>query len=299
MSGKKLKIKSYNLKNLRTPSTFALFGKHGTGKTSIEKWILYYLKNQTRLGLVISETAEKSGDFDNIIPNTLIWGSYNSEKIAKLIKNQKTLRYFKETIKHKKYVNKEIRAVVVMDDILGDPTWAKDKGIKEMFFNGRHLRISLIMGIQEVMGLKKRFRGDLDYTIITKLTTEQAKEDVYKYYWNSSFGDKKDCINIINECTKGYNALIIDQKKVATASSIRDCVYYLKLPDPEKFLPKFRIGSKIIWYLHSKAYNKHWERDEIFSDRRSRYKKYNPSSNSGSKSKSNRKKDERRRIKLV
>jgi hypothetical protein len=269
-----LSIKQYDLEKLKTPSTMAIFGKHGTGKSTFIKWVLYYIKDKIRLPIVVSESADSSGDFEGKVPDTLIFNEYIPSKFEIFIKEQKKLNYLKHKLKHKKYIDKKIGSVVVMDDILGDSKWDKDKNLSIMFFNGRHLKTTLILGIQQVMGLKKKFRGDLDYTVITKLTTEQGKEDVYKYYWNSSFGTKKDCINIINKCTKGHRVLIIDQKKVATSNSIGECVFYLDVPHPDK-IPRFKIGSKSIWYLHYKKYNSNWEKDEIWPSK-SKYKKYKP-----------------------
>lgn len=292
-----ISLREYDLRNIKAPSTIVIFGKHGTGKTTFVKWVMYFQKHRIRLPLVISESADSSGDFDGIVPDTLLWNSYDPEKMTELIKSQKKLRILKEKMQHPDWVNKEIRAFVVMDDILGDTKWANDSNLKLMFFNGRHSKISLVMGIQEVMALKKKFRGDIDYTVITSLTTEQAKEDVYKYYWNDAFGNKRDCINIINACTKGHKVLIIDQKKVATAMSAKECVFYYNVPHPAK-LPKFRIGSKRIWHLHKKVYDSKWEMREAWgsSKKNSQYKKYEkPSSRKNTLPK----KKEEKRIVLV
>ena len=44
--GRDLEIKEFDLREIQRNSTITIFGKHGTGKTSLLLWILYYIKDE-------------------------------------------------------------------------------------------------------------------------------------------------------------------------------------------------------------------------------------------------------------
>jgi energy-coupling factor transporter ATP-binding protein EcfA2 len=258
--------KNYFIKNLKpktqikTNTTIVISSRRGSGKTTIVKWILYYLHPEIRIGTLISNTSYMKGDFNNIIPPLFIFKEYNEKMVKKFIINQS--KYWREK---KKVDGIKKKAVLIMDDVLSQSKkWRNDKNLTEIFLEGRHSGITNILSIQDLIGCPSSLRGNIDYLIIPKEIRKSRKKIIFDEFWNG-YTDYSTFEKILLKCTDGYSSLFIDIKGSAQPyAKMEDVIFRWKPKDPN-FLPSFKIGGEKLWELTDRVYKKNkikeWEEE--------------------------------------
>lgn len=252
MSGRK--IKRFHLRDIKLKTTIAAIGTRGSGKTNIIKYILYYKSHLIRIPAIVGGTEDVTGDFKNIVPDLFIYEDYIPEKIAYLIKDQGLLiskinaGTVSDKVKHD--------SILIMDDIVGTSTaWKKDKGFKKMFFAGRHIGITNIVSVQSPKHIPSDYRDNINYLIITNISTDSRKKFLYDHYWNSRFGDYAMFESIYNSIMKvKHNFMLIDNMAGSSTDDISKYVYWGRTHHPRN-LKSRRVGLKLLWDLNDKYFN--------------------------------------------
>ena len=89
-----------------------------------------------------------------------------------------------------------------MDDCLSDKgTWANDKPIKQVMFDGRHYKLIFILTMQFPLGIKPELRSNFDYII---LLADDFISNIKKMYKNKDV--KKQKVKKIAENIKKIKA---------------------------------------------------------------------------------------------
>lgn len=255
------KIKRYSLRNLRPYSTIVLIGGRGMGKTTIIKTIMYYNYKKIRTCMLVSATAESNGDFNGIVPNVLIYENYDSSKMKTLISDQHiTKKKIKKGICPS---NIKSHSYVLFDDIIGtDPTWKKDKEFKQMMFAGRHARLTNIISIQHAKALPVDYRDNIDYMIITDISSKKRKQFFHEQYWDHKYGNYKTFEKYYNSIKSKhkYNFILIDKK--AAGKDISEYMFYGRAPSR---IPRKKVGLKAYWDIN-KFYNQDYLLESFTKD---------------------------------
>jgi hypothetical protein len=252
-------IKRFHLKDLKEYATTAIIGIRGSGKTVIIKYILYYNYKKIRIPVLISSTAQMEEDFKGVVPDIYTFENYDPDKINILIRDQWLLKkkiddgHVSSKVKKNSYL--------IMDDIVGtDPAWKKDMLFKRTFFAGRHYWLSNIISVQTPMQNPAEYRDNIDYIIVTAITTDKRKKFFYENFWNSRFGNFRDFCDIFDTImSEKYNFMLIDNKsaKRGDCDSVNKYVYWGKTHDPKNLISK-PVGLDFIWELNKKYYNEDW-----------------------------------------
>jgi len=252
---KKYILHEKHMKKFRLNSTFGCVGRRGSGKSTIIKCLMYYFSPYIRLPIIFSHTADKNGEYDKYVPSSLIYANYNKNIIALMIAAQTKLLLNKKRDKRKK-----IQGLIVFDDVVAQiKAWKNDPRVIEMFTEGRHTRITTILGVHDLKDLAPKIRNQFDYVILTQESRENRLNFFYNTYWPQEFvPDKKQFKKIVEEGTRGYRSLVIDIKRRGKpGAKFSNCVFYMKPPNPKK-LPNFKVGNKIYWKIHKLLYNPNW-----------------------------------------
>lgn len=247
-----IKFKRKYLRNIEPNSFITIIGKRGTGKTTILNNYCYENYKRIRLPVLISATADIKKDFYGIIPELFIHNEYNPDIIKYFLKDQMEVTEKIEKGECSKNIKK--LGLFIMDDILGtEPCWKKDQSFQSIVFNGRNFNITNIISVQNPLAIPPNFRGNVDYVILSPITTEKGKKYIFDYIWDQSFGDYDHFKSYLDIITKQkFHYMLLDNKH--TPSKIEDYVYYVKTT-PTHYLPKKRIGLKFLWDLNEKYYN--------------------------------------------
>lgn len=251
----KIKLHELHFKKLNINSTFGIVGRRGSGKSTVIKTIMYYISPYIRLPILFSHTADKNKEYDRYIPSSLIYSHYKPSLVAEMILDQEKRLTNKNRNKRKK-----IQALIAFDDVVAQiKLWKNDTKVIEMFTEGRHTKITTILGVHDIKDLVPKIRNQFDYVILTGEDRKTRRDFFFDTYWPQRFiADKKQFNDIVDEGTRGYRSLVINIRQLAKPNSkFSNCVFYIRPPNPKK-LPNFRIGNKYYWRYHKQNYDKNW-----------------------------------------
>lgn len=239
-----IQLKKFDMDSLKNFSSLIICGGRNKGKSTIIKDVMYHKRN-IPVGTVISPTEQSNQFFEKFIPKIFIHHEYQKEIIENLIKRQKRL---------KKRINKfheeiDERSYLILDDCMYDNSWKKDKCMREIMFNGRHLGLDLtIVSIQDPMGLPPSFRvNGGNYVFMVREPKLVNKKKLYDNYC-SMFPTFEIFCAVLDQCTENWGCLVIDN--TSTSGKLEDQVFWYKADLHDKF----QVGPNEIWQYSEENY---------------------------------------------
>ena len=225
--------------NNRGPPTIVIIGGRGTGKTYLVEDLMYYFR-RIPAGMIITGSEASSEAFSKFFPKSFIFDEIDTERIEKIVKNQRLLR--------KKKTDGDYSSLLLFDDCGFDKSMVKKKIIKGVFMNGRNWKILLIMTLQYAKDIPPDLRSNVDYVFILREPVTETRKKLWKEYAGiiPTFEAFQEAMNV---CTEDRGALVID--KTTTSNKIEDNVFWYRAKNPIK---KFRVGSKELWKFHEDNY---------------------------------------------
>lgn len=239
-----LQLKKFDLSQIEEGKNILLIAKRGSGKTSIILDLLYH-KRDIPIGTVICPTETSNGAYGKHIPSLFIHRDYSPQLIENVIKRQKKII---------KRMNKEIavygkssvdpRAFLVMDDMMYDDSWKKDKNIKYIFANGRHEKLTFILSLQYLKGIGPSFRGNADYIFILREPMVSNRKMIYETF-AGVFPTFECFCSVLDQTTDNYECMVIDN--TSKSNKLEDQVYWFKA----EMRDDFKIGCREFWLMHN------------------------------------------------
>ena len=248
-----LELKKFDMRNIsfkpneNKGPVVVLIGKRDTGKTFLVRDLLYY-QQEIPIGTVISGTEEGNGFYGKMVPKLFVHNEYNTAIIENILKRQRTvLKQIKKEMETYKRSTIDPRAFVIMDDCLYDNSWSRDKMMRLLFLNGRHLKIMLIITMQYPLGIPPTLRTNIDYVFILRENYIANRKRIYENY-AGMFPTFESFCQVMDQCTENYECLVINNN--VKSNKLQDQVFWYKADNHNDF----RLGSKEFWEL-SKGYN--------------------------------------------
>lgn len=247
-----LQLKKFDIRRIRHDKIAVLLGKRGTGKSWLAKDILYYHRD-IPVGTIISGTESANHFFSDFIPQIFIHDEYNPQIVSNFIKRQKKVKKKIE----KGETDLDPRAFLVFDDCLYDESWKRDKCIREIFMNGRHLDILYLLTMQHPLGIPPYLRTNIDFVFILRDNYISNRRRIYDHYAGMFKTFEMFC-SVMDKCTENYECLVIDN--TIQSNKIEDQIFWYKAEDHGFF----KIGPEEIWsYSEEKYVEDDEEVDEI------------------------------------
>lgn len=254
MGDRTLNLSAFSIRQCcKTLFNAVVIGKKNTGKSTLIQDILFYL---SRTGIpracVFSGTEESNGFYKQFIPGTFIFDDQDVENSLKaIVANQKKLTMQKRLGEVDK--NLDTRIVIVLDDIGYKKDILKSEIIRQIFMNGRHHNIILIVACQYCMDLTPDLRTNADYVYILKQNAGSAKKSLYDNFFGA-FEKPKDFRTVLDACTQNYQCLVLDNTIPTT--HIPDICFWYKA----RFGRRFRLGCPELWAFHNRWFVSETER---------------------------------------
>jgi hypothetical protein len=236
-------IKEFDMKSLKDHKIILVQGKRGSGKSFLIKDILYNKRDFERV-LAVSFTEPLNKFYQKFIPDSFIYSDFNSNKFNKILNYQK-----KDIILNG--IQPDNTLCILFDDCLSEEQWKKDKGIKEIFFNGRNMCTTFIADLQYIYYIHPGFRSNADYIFIFHDPDPVGKKKIYDTY-GGYFGDYKTFCLIYDEVCQNQRCLVIDRTK--NNNKLENCIFFYKA----KYRESFRLGSDLLWKYHTKKYDRNY-----------------------------------------
>ncbi len=187
----------------------AIVGKRCCGKSTL---INNLVQKMTPMRTVImSETEISSGFYSKHIPLAHIYEEYDPGKIQDIINEQtKKANEIKITYPDKKFTDfPEYSILIIMDDLVYDNKMMKDPGMKQLFFNGRHLNITLIIAFQYIIAIPPLFRTNIDF-LFSGYDNEEYENKLYTIFFGF-FEKFAEFRMVFKAATVNYGYLVLDK----------------------------------------------------------------------------------------
>ncbi len=238
-----LKLKKFDISNIKDDSVIAMLAKRNSGKSVLCKDLLYHHRN-IPAGLIISPTEKANSFYGDFVPDIFIHDEYDSIIISKLLQRQ-------EILIHKQKINSKIdpRAFLILDDCLYDNKWIKDSNMRSIFMNGRHYKLMFILTMQFALGIPPNLRSNIDYIFILRENILSNRKRLFDHY-AGMFPTFEMFCKVLDNCTQNYECLVIHNG--AKSNKLEDQIFWYKA----EVRKSFKMGSPKIWNYHEKKYNK-------------------------------------------
>ena len=174
-----------------------VIGAKASGKSCAVKYAIYTYARDFAYIVVLTPTA-LNGWYSDFLPSAHIHDKYNDDIIQKLVDKQSA---FKKS-------GKDIKMLLVMDDILASPDIQMDKRkaniMNTLYAANQHYNISLMIVAQKLKGLPRLCRDNVDYVLLTRCM-RSAWDDLYEAFGNT---DKKAFYELLEDGTRDYRILL-------------------------------------------------------------------------------------------
>jgi hypothetical protein len=240
-----LRVKRFDPRSIK-PHRICLFvGCRGSGKTHCMNSVIAELANTFHFGLAFSPTHDTTSEWAKYMPRSWIYERYCHDKVEDMINVQK--RALRD--------GKEPKALfILLDDCIYDKTVLASTVMRELFQNGRHLRIHLSIAVQYLVDMSPALRSNVDYVFSTKEKILVNRIKLHKYFFGL-WAEFKNFDRVFDACTQAYSTIVLDN--TAKSSAPEDCVFWYRAPES---IPECKIGHKVFWTLsekHAKTEEQH------------------------------------------
>lgn len=220
MSARKVDLKYFRPDKIPRDSTIAIVAKRRSGKTTLIRNFVLDIRPQRVIAFVGSEEANKT--YAEFIPPLYIYTHWDPEGLQRIFKYQRDNFDGDE---------KNIITVIV-DDFGFDTDVMKSREMKELFQNGRHLGIQVILAVQFLRSVPLVNRGNFDIICVLRENNKNNQRILHEECF-SVFNRLSEFRRVLMQATADYGVLV--QDNTVTGTSIEDCVMYYKaktdLPD--------------------------------------------------------------------
>ena len=248
MGDRTLNLRAFDIKECCAKLFNAIvIGKKHTGKSTLIQDMLYYLSREgVPRVCVFSGTEESNGFYKQFVPGTFIFDDKDVEnRLEAIVENQKKLAMQKQLGEVDRKL--DTRIVIVLDDVGYKKDVLKSEIIRQIFMNGRHHYVILIVACQYCMDVGIDLRTNADYVLVLKQNSVSSIKNLHENYFGA-FDKRKEFQIVLDACTQNYQCLVLDNTRPSTMVS--DVCFWYKA----KHGRVFRVGCLELWKYHDRWY---------------------------------------------
>lgn len=240
MDRSSLHLKRFDPANMDACFNAVIVGKKNCGKSSIVKDLIYRLhcKGYPRI-VVFSGTESGNEFFSKCVPKAYIHNGMDMDTFRHIIDVQRKIVTSCREAEAKlgRSTNIDTRLVIILDDLMYKKTMTKADIFAEVFMNGRHNSLSIILTTQYLMSLDIACRSNVDYLFVLRETIPKNRQKLYDNYFGV-FPRKQDFYHVLDACTQNYECLVLNN--TIPNMQIEKCVSWYKA---QVDLPPFMFGN--------------------------------------------------------
>lgn len=161
-------------KDILDDFTMVFYGRRRSGKTYGQRWLAYHLRHRFRFVCVI--TGTKLNNFwEQYVPKEFI---YDIEEISTILPE---IMERQANIIGNPELGIDPRMMLILDDVLNDKYMIRfSKELSKIWTNGRHLKISPLITLQDCKAIPPDLRENTDLAIMFRVYEGGRKEIIYK-----------------------------------------------------------------------------------------------------------------------
>lgn len=241
----KLRVSRFNIsKNLKLGSTCLIIGRRGSGKSTLLRDIAYHLHKLPGRGIDLaigmSPTEGSTQGMSNFLLPSMIYNSYREDVLERIMETQR-----------KSWARGSGREIAIfLDDIGFDKTIFNSKVLRELFMNGRHRHITLVLCVQYSKTLGPSLRSNCDIVISCRDNIVRSRRDLHEHFYGV-FESPQDFDRAFLALTQNYSVLICVNNGKPTGV-ITDCIFHYKAA---LNIPPFALCNRRMLALHNRYYD--------------------------------------------
>jgi hypothetical protein len=186
------------------------------------------------LVVFVSPTEETNGAMKSCIPPAFIFREFDDKLLENLMETQR---------KGWSGGKKGLKVCLVLDDCAWDSSFFENKSFKKLVFNGRHLKITLILTLQYVNAIKPVIRSQVD--VVATLNERQIQNR--KKMHDAFFGcvSYPEFSQILDKTTSGYESLVLYNR--SRSNDLSDILFWYKADF--ELSTNFKTSRPAFWKL--------------------------------------------------
>jgi len=199
-----LQLKKFSMAQIPEDAVCIFIGRRRTGKSTLVRDVLFHHKT-IPLGTVISGTEESNDFYKKMVPPLFIHGAYSPVIVQNYVNRQKLImkKIMDEQTRNGGQSRIDPRSFLILDDCLYDQTWIRDRNVRYLFMNGRHVHTMFIITMQYAMGIPPNLRTNIDYVFILRENIINNRRKLYDQY-AGMFPDFDSFCQVMNQCTENF-----------------------------------------------------------------------------------------------
>lgn len=228
-------------KQLASNFNMVVLGHKHTGKSTLMRDMIYRLHCSGVPRIVVFSGTEEGNDFfTKCIPKAYIHHGMDLEKLKRIVDVQrKIVASCKEAeAQLGRPPDVDTRLVIILDDLMYKKHMTRTELFGELFMNGRHWRITIILSCQYVMLLDTACRSNIDYLVCLREMIPKNRQKIYDNFFGM-FPKKQDFYRVLDSCTQNYECMVLDNTQ--PNMEIERCIYWYKA---DLNLPPFMFGGE-------------------------------------------------------
>jgi GTPase SAR1 family protein len=210
-----------------------LIGRRGSGKSVLLKDLLYNMRDRVDYAMAMCPTVESAAMLRSCLPGSSVFDRFVGHKVEALIELAQDLATR----------NKVRNFLLVLDDVMYDKGICRTPHFRNLFYNGRHYRITCILLLQYLVDLPPDLRAQIDYVFACREPILANRVKLFKMFFGV-FATQEEFDAVLERCTQNYEVLCLDNTLSSTGP--QDCVCWYKA---EFKLPDFKLCAQVFHTL--------------------------------------------------
>ena len=235
---------------LKIDNVAVFIAKRGSGKSTVCEDLLYNIRYQIPLIIIISPTEKTDPFFSRFVPEAFIYDDLDLDALKEI------LRRNKEVKKNPPPGLENPAVLIIMDDCMYKKTLFNAEIIRYLIQNGRHDDIGLWIITQYAADLPRYIRTNVDIVFAFKDNARVNRENLYKMFFGvvDTF---KEFDHLCQFYTADRGILVLDNRD--TSSDLKKKLFWYKakwnaVPPPEKKNWRFGPLANDMYAFNDKHY---------------------------------------------
>lgn len=203
----------------------AILGKRNTGKSTIISQILYELhKGGIKRFVVFSAQEARNCHYRRFgVPGRYCFTKWDEAKLQKIFEINGQMKEAK--MRGELPPDFDLRLVVVIDDFAYDRKVFQTTFMREIYANGRHPEISLIITLQDIMAIPPLGRDSIDIVMTLRTPSSKMRRKIFEEY-PTAFDDYGEFEKMLRILTNNYGAMVY--KNLGGDETLKKTLFHYK-----------------------------------------------------------------------
>jgi hypothetical protein len=230
-AGATMQVSQFRVDEMALHTITLSCGPRKSGKTTLTFDVTKELGQRVDYCFVMCPSPSAIEEFQQIVPRSFIYTQVDTDVISRIMTTQRKLIA----------KGRRRNILLILDDCLSTEGFGKSEAMTDLFQNGRHQQVTVIVIAQYIKTLPPLLRENVEYLFIFKTANTGVLEEYHKSYFNSALPAKKEFFKVAR-------SIMAENHRAVAWSKYEDDKVFFYLADPSK--PLVQVGCRAAWKLH-------------------------------------------------